>query len=216
MALSVLCGSFAAGASAATLPEFSELKDGFTSTLGSSFLEVNKERFTCTSGVSGGQTLLSTRMELAITYKGCENKTLGACTSPGASTGEIITSPLFGDLGYLKAKSTETGVDLSPQSAGVSWMEFTCAAINVVVGPAGGLDTVIGKITPVNTLTTKFVLEFNCIPGEKQEYNKVLNKAGTTEKEGELNAKIGSKPAMQACLTSTANLTFAKSLKIGA
>lgn len=216
VALCVLRGSLAAGASVAALPEFSLLKDGFTSTLGSSFLETNKERFTCTSGVNGGQTLLSTRMELVITYKGCENKTLGACTSPGAGTGEIVTHQLFGDLGYLKEKSTETGLDFSPQNAESSWMEFTCAAIKVVVGPAGGRETVIGKSTPVNTFTNKFVVELKCITGEKQEYNKVLNKAGTVEKEGELEAKIGSKPAMQACLTSTDNLTFANSLEIGA
>jgi hypothetical protein len=218
-ALGVLHATVAVGASAADLPEFSKLNDAFASTLGSSYLEVGKERISCTSGEGAGNVsgTVRTRLELIIRYKGCEDKALGTCTSTGEVPGVIVTSPLVGDLGYLKKESTEAGLDVSPQFALDPWMTFTCGTTNVVVGLVESSEkAVIGKITPVNTVTKKFTVDFKCIAGGKQEYRKLLNKKGVVERESELNAKVGGGSAVQACLNSTDALTFAESLEISA
>ena len=208
----VLQAIVVAGSSAASLPEFSKLGATLTSPLSAGFLEANGQKVACTSGEDAGAIISPTRIELAIIYRGCEDKSLGTCTTPSLSAGEIATRGLFGDTGYLKAESTEAGLDFSPREAGAPWMEFTCGTTSFLIGPEGS-ETAIGKITPVNLSNKKFLIEFKCVAGEKQQYKKLLNKKGVVEREGELKAVIGGK-AVQACLNSNVELKFTEAREL--
>lgn len=85
-----------------------------------------------------------------------------ACTSPGAASGEIVTSTLKGTLFYIKAGSSEVGIDLEPAS-GTQFAEFTCGGVQKIVVTG----SVVGKLTPVNTLTNTFTLSFTQTAGKQ-------------------------------------------------
>jgi len=85
-----------------------------------------------------------------------------SCSSPGAAAGEIVTKPLLGTLVYLVAGKNEVGIDLKPQS-GTVFAELTCGGVQKFVFTG----SVVGRLTPVNTLTSSFVLTFGQSAGKQ-------------------------------------------------
>jgi hypothetical protein len=69
------------------------------------------------------------------------------CTSPGAESGEIVTSALNGELGVIKKEATKTkvGIDLAPPPGTVE-TEFTCGGFVHVVVTGSVIHEVRGNV----------------------------------------------------------------------
>jgi hypothetical protein len=162
----------AAGLSTATaqaaLPEFVPGAGvPFTATSGKSTLETaSKLKVKCTADTATGTTTGSKTLSMAITFTGCVTG-VAPCTSPGAAAGEIETTVLSGLLGYtVNPEVKEVGIDLSSPT-GAPIAEYVCGpALHGVVS-----GSVIGQITPVNTLLAPpkhFTLKFKQKKGLQQ------------------------------------------------
>jgi hypothetical protein len=120
----------------------------------------------CKSTASTGElTGTKEAKNVLITSAGCEAAGL-TCTSAGAKTGEIITNPLKGELGYLAGKGTSTptvGLLLVQENTGYA-AEFDCEGVLVrIQGP------VIAEVTgDVNTISTESTYAFRQSGGIQQ------------------------------------------------
>ncbi len=90
------------------------------------------------------------------------------CTSPGATSGTITISNLFGTLGFIVGSKALVGVALEP-TKGALFSEFVCAPKGSETGEkfkvTGGIT---GVLTPLNTLTSKLTLTFTQSKGVEQ------------------------------------------------
>jgi hypothetical protein len=173
-----------ASTASAVLPEFSagakeEMK--FTSKSGAATLKV-KGGITvkCSASTNEGVILPgASKKEGSVTVKftGCLAAGVDEChsASPPAKPGEIITSLLKMELGYISKAKKEVGVDLSAATLA----EFTCEIGTGETVKVTG--SVIGKITPINVLTNTFELELT-EASEKQVPEKFEGKPEDTLK----------------------------------
>jgi hypothetical protein len=109
--------------------------------------------------------------EVKVTFTGCTSS-FGTCTSSGAASGEIKVNELIGTVGYINKTTTpkEVGVSLTPVVSGGLFAEFKCGIATVKVGEKAGSgsgDSVIGKLTPVETATAKVNLVFSQSVGKQ-------------------------------------------------
>lgn len=140
-----------------------------------------------------------------------------ACTGPGLSSGEFVTTSLKGMLVYVKAGSSEVGIDLQPES-GTAFAEFTCGGLQKFVISG----SVIGKLTPVNSLTNSFTLTFTESAG-KQSPESSLSPTGCTATKDVLSA-IGTAVGfggenfgpLQIGFAKSESLTTSKKMKVAA
>lgn len=171
---------------------------------------------TCTASTSSGEISSGTTAKnIKVSLTGCTlTAPVGSkltCTSSKANSGEIQTVTLKGTLFYLVAGSSEVGVDLKPES-GTTVATFTCGGVETLTVKEG----VIGKLTPVNTLTNSFTLTFSQISG-KQSPETYLSASGcaatketlTTEGSGFENFL-----AIQSGIKGSETLTTAKTMKV--
>lgn len=154
----------------------------FTSTSGEGFLEASKEQVKCKADTNTGKLTSSTEDEVTVTFTGCttvvDELTLVCTTKGQAVAGTIVTNPLVSKLGFIKKGApTEVGDSLKPKTGKV-FATFECAfegttlaTIEVGEGVGKGGDSVIGKITPLNTSTKTYTLALKCVTG-KQEFEK--------------------------------------------
>lgn len=131
----------------------------------------------CEKNTSSGEINSATTVKsVHVNFTGCKASgpfgSKVSCTSPGASSGEIVTATLKGELVYIKAGSSEAGIDLKPES-GTQFAEFTCGGIQKIAVTG----SVIGKLTPVNTNTNSFTLTFSQSAG-KQSPESYLSPSG--------------------------------------
>jgi hypothetical protein len=156
----------------------------------------------CTSSVGAGVVTTSTLFSsIGIVYSGCEVDGISACTSPGASSGEVTTKTLHGALRYISAPSKTVGLEISP-TTGTLVSEFSCLG-GLVKGKLEGC--VIGQVTPINTVTTTLEVTFNS-RSDIQEYTKT--EGGPTCELAAFGGKVA--------YSNVEVLTFAKSIEIKA
>src|SRR5207248_4635851 len=83
-----------------------------TGTLGAATLEtVGGAKVTCAGGSDAGEYLSSKRESRTLTLTGCKRASGGeACQSLGAKAGEIVTSALDGEVGFISGRGTRQSV----------------------------------------------------------------------------------------------------------
>jgi hypothetical protein len=132
----------------------------------------------CTGNTSTGTINSATTInKVVVKFTGCST-VIGAfktsCKSAGAAAGEIITNALKGELSYLFAGSSRTGIDLKPESATGDFVTFSCTLLGQTA-TLTARGSVIGELTPVNAKFGKtFELDLKQIGG-MQEFTTTLN-----------------------------------------
>jgi alpha-tubulin suppressor-like RCC1 family protein len=124
-------------------------KPGFVIGGGEATLEtVGREAVVCkVGGGSGEYSSAKSVASTVIKLIGCTH--LGAkCTSPGASEGELVTSTLEGELGWISKISGTVGLALSPESESGPFAEAKCGSTRVEIS-----DSVIGNARTDEMLT---------------------------------------------------------------
>jgi hypothetical protein len=143
----------------------------FTSTSGVKKLISGAGTIECKKDKNVGELTGTMTDTVQITFEECT--TLGglvSCSSSGAGSGVIKTNTLESKLSWLKRAAPMTvGLDLAPKAPATEFTAFTCLTENIRVG-----GSVIGAITPLNTMSTKASLELKCSPAgsTKQQYTK--------------------------------------------
>ncbi|HLH13564.1 MAG TPA: hypothetical protein VKV16_02155 [Solirubrobacteraceae bacterium] len=196
----VLATSAFAAASALALPEYSKTKVKFTSTSGESILKTGGTTVTCKKDTDTGEITTSTESTSKVTFTECTGPFGASCNSPGAKSGVIETASLTSKLGYINKSKKEVGELLKPTS-GTNFVTIECFGIK-----SETTGSVIGRITPVNTKSTKSTLSFK-ESGGKQEVTKFEGESGTN------TLKAFGEEATE---TSTDEITTAEALEIKA
>jgi hypothetical protein len=133
-------------------------KDGFHSTGGTVTLEAaRKATIKCTANTLAGEYNRPQTAVLEITPTGCEANGIGGgkCQSQGASTGEIKTVALDGQLGTIETGAKPTiGWELTPTS-GTELAVFTCGSTEVSLE-----GSVIAPVKTVDKMRAAFTLKF--------------------------------------------------------
>lgn len=154
-----------ASAASAELPEFlGTFPVHFTSHGGVSILKTVTvpKTVTCNSIDNLGEITGPKTAWVLVTFLGCNLSGVDPCTGgAGAGSGNIMTSLLNIALGYIKKSTKEVGTDLTG-TGGTSkelLAEFECNAEGTLL-PARVEGSVIGAVTPVNTLTSTLTINF--------------------------------------------------------
>lgn len=178
-------GAVAAASASASQPEV-KLSAGetvsFEGSGGAGVLEVlpegtKKRTVSCSSNTSAGKVSDSTTVsEVVVKFKECFTSGPFGEKVP---CGEIVTTKLKGKLYYLTAGSSEVGVGFEPES-GTEFAKFVCKNIfvNETLAVTGSVE---GKLTPVNTSTTKFTLTFKQTEGHQEPLTLLNAKCETKE-----------------------------------
>ncbi len=118
---------------------------------------VGKGSLTCSASTSEGEYTGSKTQKLTLTLTGCQlgpKGKGGACQSASASSGEIRTASLEGQLEFIKENeepaTPEVGSDLKP-SSGTNIATFECGGKAVSVG-----GSVIVPVTALDTMASSF------------------------------------------------------------
>lgn len=127
-------------------------------------------------GGTGTGTFTSSNVKgtQVLNFKECASGPFGGtCTSPGASAGHIITSPLTSTLVYLDAAKTKFGFKLDPGAS--PFAEVACG----VLGTYKITGVLLGQITKpgLNTWANAFETTFSAV-GSEQAFEQVEG-AGT-------------------------------------
>ncbi len=69
---------------------------------------------------------------VVVAFEGCESTGLH-CSTPGAATGEVVTTSLEGIVGYENKALKETALDLYPSGKTGLFVEFACGGLTVSV-----------------------------------------------------------------------------------
>jgi len=153
-------GVMAASASAAP-PEFLNSSGSaatgatFTATSGAGTLK-GTEEIKCEGGsssgtISGASTVSSVLVDFTGCYKGTEKKESTLCHSKGQTGSSILTVHLSGSLGSVETSEAASGVGLLLAPA--SGTEYTSVE-HCTSSPSHVTGSVIGEVTPVNTLSS--------------------------------------------------------------
>ncbi|MCW2969865.1 MAG: hypothetical protein JWO23_992 [Solirubrobacterales bacterium] len=130
-----------------------------------SFETVGKTKVLCSSSASNGEYTGPKTEKVSFTFSGCESTSLHtACQSNSAAAGEIRSSPLVGELGYINDVAPLkpiVGLDFKPES-GSEVTKFDCGGLSESIA-----GSVIGSITPLEAqpLTAKSTLKFKAAKG---------------------------------------------------
>jgi hypothetical protein len=140
----------------------------FTGTGASTTLQtVGKVKVKCSGSTSSGEYTGSKTAAMTIRFTGCERASGGeTCQTAGAGTGEIVTSPLQGELGFIEDKVNAEGVLVAevgfdfkhaPSLASAECGSQTLSIIGSVIAP----------ITPMNKMTAEPTLKFKALAGKQ-------------------------------------------------
>ncbi len=124
-------------------------------------------KLTCGKGTGSGEYSGTQASTMTLKLIGCKYSSGKlSCHSAGAAAGEIVTSPLTGKLGFVTDHEIENrlvltvGIDFTAQPA---LLTAECGTHKLSVG-----GSVIGVLTPVETMTKSFVLQFTQASGAQQ------------------------------------------------
>jgi hypothetical protein len=124
---------------------------------------VGKTKVTCSSSSSQGEYTGAKTEKVSFTLSGCASAALqSSCQSSSASGGEIRTTPLVGELGFIKDNEPLTpavGIDFKPES-GAYVTKFQCGGLEETVA-----GSVIGSVTPIDKMTALSTLKFKAAKG---------------------------------------------------
>jgi hypothetical protein len=164
LAAAFVMSAVPAGSAMAAAPEFLFTSSSVTFTSKAGKLETSSgEEVNCTSSSGAGEfegTSPSKKItKVTVSYHGCTSKILTntyKCKTAGANEEEIKTRELEGTIGYINKNTTprEIGLLFQPKGGG-NFAEFECvhSKETVTIRVKG---SIIGKITPVNTLVDLF------------------------------------------------------------
>jgi hypothetical protein len=188
-------------------------KRKFTGTGGATTLEtVGKKKLTCSAVASAGEYTGPKTATLTATFTGCVlSSSKEPCESAGAGAGEIIISPLQGELAFIQdefipqvGSITSVGLVLTHEP---SLLTAECGAGKLGLSVAG---SVIAQITPFGKKVSAFALKLSQAAG-KQVPDHLASGAQHT-----LLASFGSGPAEAAGLASKVKLVGEEPLSIKA
>ena len=129
----------------------------FNVTLGKTTLEsVGKTVIKCTAATGPGQYTGTKTASATLTFTGCQRAdTKASCNSSGAGAGEIVTSPLEGELGLIKdvfegeTLNVSVGLDLK-HSPTLLTADCGGSAVSIsgsVIAPVGAVDKMLSAFT---------------------------------------------------------------------
>ena len=98
---------------------------------------------------------------MLISFKGCKLSGTFPCSTPGAGAEEIMTATLDMTLGYITKSTKDVGVALKGLGGSEKNLlaEYECNDEGALL-PVKIKGSIIGLITPVNTSTLTFTLNF--------------------------------------------------------
>lgn len=163
-----LSATFAASALAGELPAFS-VQTGFKGTSGKATFETKSEvKVTCASSSIEATAVTKEGGTYHLTEKECSSSGgLVKCTTKGDTTGTVL---IEGNWGFATKSSTEAFLLLSTNGS-----TFECSLSKEELK-----GTLLSKITPLNTETTKFELSTKESKGT-QEFVEYTNEFGEKE-----------------------------------
>jgi hypothetical protein len=180
----------------------------FNVTLGKTTLEsVGKTAIKCTAATGPGQYTGTKTASATLTFTGCQAAdTKASCNSSGAGAGEIVTSPLEGELGFIKdvfegeTLSVSVGLDLKHSP---TLLTADCGGSAVSVA-----GSVIAPVGAVNKMLSAFTLKYKAAGGKQAP-------EGFEEKPNDtLSASFGGGSPEQTGLTSTGKIANGEKLEI--
>jgi hypothetical protein len=192
------------------------VKAGFTEAGGYFTWETSsRSLFICESESATGEYDLDSGVikgvqDVVITAKGCEMPIFARCQNRGGlESGEIVTNPLQGQLGYISGAKTESpvvGQELTPEKAKGAVVEFECAdgavKIKVAEGPRRLGDCIIATLSGVNVMSAtskeeytgsagvQSPLHFQTTPTRTCNFEASTNGAGFERQDWELATTI--------------------------
>jgi hypothetical protein len=140
----------------------------------SAITTIGHPQIKCSTAGLGGEWTGPKTSTVTIEFHGCVNG-LGKQCSSGTNTGEIKTLPLEGELGFIKNVVKEgklivvVGLDLKPQPPLTALAIYECGSITETARVEG---SVIGKIQPIDKLTTTSNLVYSTKSNGEQLYQK--------------------------------------------
>jgi hypothetical protein len=148
----------AAGASASTpLMSWMKTPTSLGGTGGAITLETKAGRTVqCSAHTAPMEIRSSTSIHAWLRMTGCNVKGI-TCTTPGAKSGEVVTSQLNGDLRYVVAGGSQKAAFVLSPSSGTQVTEIACGLFQKYIVSGA----VVGVITPTNTSTNTFALTFS-------------------------------------------------------
>ena len=156
--------AIAASAASAALPEFkAPFPKKFTGgNEGPMFMKgpESTDTLLCTKGAAyGGEITGIKKGSMTMRFKACEGPGGRECQTAGANPGEVVTSALGMELGYINKKAKEVGVRFwgTGGTEGVFFAEVECGSGEISLRIKG---SIIAPITPVDTATNNFKLPF--------------------------------------------------------
>jgi hypothetical protein len=131
-------------------------KKSISGTLGVATLEtVGGSKVTCTGGSTTGEYASAKTETLTLTLTGCKRGSTGeSCQSLGSGSGQIVTSALEGEVGFVSGRATRKpviGLDLRHEGA---WITAECGS-----GLSKSLLTVEGSVIGIVSKTAVMTLE---------------------------------------------------------
>jgi hypothetical protein len=114
-------------------------KPGFTTSGGTATLATKGGKtVTCTSEKSTGEYLSGDNKHESTTveFAGCVSNSF-KCTTEGKASGELVTNPLEGEVGYENKAKKKTALKLYPKAPQKKFIEFKCIGLEVKVRGKG-------------------------------------------------------------------------------
>jgi hypothetical protein len=194
-------------------------KAHFTQSAGSATLETREgQQMTCAGMLESGQYTGASSQSLSITFTGCE---LGSahCQS-GANAGEIVSEPLEGLLGNIKAESDpfngQAGIELQPAS-GETLLSFECAGASVVVTGSDIHEVKANKMSLRGNEKFKLYPKAHGAGDQNPEcFDERTGDPLVTERCGILDTSVNGGAPVQSALKLTAALTNEEKLEVRA
>jgi hypothetical protein len=180
-----------------------------TSSAKTTLTSVGGSSVTCSHSTGSGQYTGLKTATATITLTGCQlAASKQACQSSGAAAGEIVTSPLSGELGFIEDAyegddlHVSVGLDLEHAP---TLLSAECGGEALSVG-----GSVIAPISSLDKMTSTFTLRFTAAGGKQKP------ESFEEEPNDTLLSTLGSGPAEQAGLTSTGKIANGEKLEIKA
>jgi hypothetical protein len=185
---------------------------GLTFSSGTVSLETaGKSKLLCTHSAGSGEYTGLKSATVSVTLTGCtRGASKESCQSPGAATGEIVTSALEGTLGFIQYEFkeatpfTSVGLALTHQP---TLFTAECGAAKTQLSVSG---SVIGKLTPIDKTVPAFAIAF------AQAGGKQVPEQFEAGPKRILSATFGSGSPEAAGLSSKAKITNQEALGIKA
>jgi hypothetical protein len=183
----------------------------FTAASGKTTLEtVGKANVTCSGSTSAGEYTGTKTVTETVTLTGCILATAKReqCQSAGAGTGEIVTSPLQGKLGFITDQVKEeglvvsVGLDLAHEP---SLLTAECGSGKLSVAVGG---SVIAPITSLEKMVTASTLKYKAAKGVQAPEQFEEGPKDT------LMTSFGGEPAGPSGLTATEKITNEEKLEV--